>query len=224
MRPRAAAQRSREVDEVNCPECGKSINPGSSYCPYCGANVPAVQGDGQDRVPQPPVGPPPAASPSVSPLSPPGVAPGTLPPPPGKHKMSQGWKIAIIVIITAVLLIGALAVVLGVFVFKTVKAPVDVTNRYIEAINTGRAQEAWDLLSPDSSLRQEYDFSSFQTDVVQPSIDALTTWNAHQASVSGSQAEVGVDMSFSDGSSNEEFTFQLRKTGDRWLIYNYFLP
>ncbi|OFW56094.1 MAG: hypothetical protein A2W01_10140 [Candidatus Solincola sediminis] len=226
---------------MDCPECGKSINTGSSFCPYCGADVMAMQGGSDNMPPQPTGGPPqppptpaspqpppgPAAGPPQPPFptpgppsAPPGYTPGMPPAAPVKKGIGRGWKIAIIVIIVGVLVVGALAAVLGIFVFTTVKKPVDVTNRFIEAINAGRAQEAWDLLTSDSRVRLENDFNSFREDLVTPSVGSLDTWNAHEVNVSGSRAEVTVDMDFSDG-SREEFIFELRKTGDEWLIYDY---
>ena len=136
--------------------------------------------------------------------------------------MSRGWKIALVVILSSVVVIGALVAVLAVFVFKAVKQPVDATNRYIEAINNGNAQEAWELLSPDSRIRQENTFNSFQQDLVQPYKGSLSGWNAHEVSISGSGAEVTVDMNFADGEKTE-FTFELKKINDRWLIYDYHL-
>jgi hypothetical protein len=206
---------------VNCPHCGKTIAAGSSFCPFCGANIAATQSGGQNQ--PPPAGPVPPQSYAPSPPVPPGPAPGTLPPAPRKQGMSRGWKIAIVVIISVVVVFGALAALLGVFVFKTVKKPVDTTNRYIEAVNNGRAQDAWNLLTTDSRIRKEYDLNSFQEEVVQPNVGDLSTWNAHEVNIKGSQAEVAVDMTFSTGTKNE-VTFQLKEINGQWLIDDYYLP
>jgi hypothetical protein len=135
--------------------------------------------------------------------------------------MSRGWKIALIAILAVVVVAGAAGGILCGVVFKVVKAPVDATNRYIRAVNEGRAQEAWDLLASDSPIKEDTDFNSFKNDIVVTNEGALTTWNAHQVDVSGSTADVGVDMDFTDGSS-EAYTFQLKKVNGKWLIYNHY--
>jgi hypothetical protein len=143
-----------------------------------------------------------------------------VPPPPAKQKTGSGWKIALVVILIVLLVIGAGVTLLAVFVFKTVKEPVDVTNHYIEAINDGDAQEAWSLLHPDSSFRQDYSLSSFERELVRPNANELRTWNANEFDISGSRALVGVDMEFTDG-EEYEITFELRKDKGDWLIYDY---
>jgi hypothetical protein len=165
---------------------------------------------------QPPYAQPPAGAP-------PAHVPGVVPPPPVKKKMSSGWKIAIVVFLVAVLVIGAGAVIFGVFIFKTVKAPVDVTNRYIEAINDGDAQEAWDLLHSDSPFKQGQTIASFDSSIVQPSVGILDTWNANEVNVNDSRAQVKVDLEFTDG-SDYRVAFELRKQGDEWKIYDYASP
>jgi uncharacterized protein YxeA len=135
--------------------------------------------------------------------------------------MRSGWKIALVIILAVVLVIGAVVAVLAVFVFKAVKAPVDVTNKYIEAVNNGDAQEAWSLLHPDSRFRREYNAGSFEQELVKPSVNKLDTWNAHEVNVSGDRASVKVDMKFTNG-NGQEFTFELRKNGGDWLIYDYY--
>jgi hypothetical protein len=132
---------------------------------------------------------------------------------------SPGCKIAIIVTIVVALLLAAGIAVLVLFVFGTVKAPVDVTNRYIEAINEGDAQEAWDLLHPSSPLKQDYSLHTFESDIVDTSV-RLDTWNANEVSVEDSRAEVGVDMEAEDGTDFRVF-FLLRKDGDDWKVYDY---
>ena len=127
------------------------------------------------------------------------------------------------IVLIAFLVIGAGAVIFGVFIFNAVKAPVDVANRYIEAINDGDAQEAWDLLHSNSPFKDEYTLSSFKSDVVQPSAGTLKTWNANEVNVNDSRARVRVDMEFTDG-SDFRVAFELRKDGDDWRIYDYISP
>jgi uncharacterized protein YxeA len=141
------------------------------------------------------------------------------PPPPSIPKKGKGLKTVLIVAgVILVLVVGAL-VVLGLFFFNTVKAPVDVTNRYIEAVNEGRVEEAWDLLHPNSPLKREYDLRSFR-DLVMENKGSLQGWNAHEVNISGSSAVVTVDMDFEEGDSST-LEFELRKKGDDWLVYSY---
>jgi uncharacterized protein YxeA len=146
--------------------------------------------------------------------------PGVVPPPPGRGKKGSGWKIALVIILVVLLVIGAVVAGLAVFVFKTVKAPVDVTNRYIEAINNDKAEEAWPLLSSDSRFRRDYTLSTFEREVVKPYVHSLKDWNAHEVNVTGSQAKVNVDMKFVDD-TEYEFIFELKKEGGDWKIYSY---
>jgi hypothetical protein len=150
--------------------------------------------------------------------APPAHVPGVVPPPPAKQKTGSVWKIAIIIGLIVVLVIGTGVALLAVFVFKTVKAPVDVTNRYIEAINDGDAEEAWSLLHPDSPFKDTYTLSTFETEVVEAG--KLRTWDANDVEVNDSRATVGVDME--DTGGNEfRIVFDVRKDGDEWRIYDY---
>ncbi|MDY6794083.1 MAG: DUF4878 domain-containing protein [Actinomycetota bacterium] len=123
-------------------------------------------------------------------------------------------------ILVVLLIIGAAVAVVAIFVVKTVKAPIDVTNNYIEAINEGNASEVWSLLDSDSPLRQQYTQSSFEQEVVNPSVGELRTWNANEVNVTNNKARVEVDMEFTDGT---EFTvsFDLRKDNGDWRVYDY---
>ncbi|MEW6554836.1 MAG: zinc ribbon domain-containing protein [Actinomycetota bacterium] len=221
-----------------CPNCGRDVSDDASFCPACGATIAASAGAGGSPPPQAPEAaapPPPTTAPPPRPPAPPmGVqppyaqqpmgappahVPGVVPPPPVKQKTGSAWKIAIIVGLIVILVIGTGIALLAVFVFTTVKAPVDVTNRYIEAINDGDAEEAWDLLHPDSPFRETFTLSTFESQVVDGNV-RLTTWDANEVEVKDSRATVGVDMENVDG---EEFRvdFELRKDGGDWKIYDY---
>jgi uncharacterized protein YxeA len=221
-----------------CPKCGRQTSDDATFCPACGATIAAAAPGGTAAPPPQPPAPPAGISPPQPPGppmgaqppyaqqpvgAPPSHVPGVVPPPPVKKKMSSGWKIAIVIILVAILVIGAGVAIFGVLIFKAVKAPVDVTNRYIEAINDGDAQEAWDLLHTNSPFRQDYTQSSFASDVVQPSKNTLATWNANEVNVENNRANVRVDMEFTDG-SDFRVTFELRKDGDDWKIYDYSSP
>ncbi len=217
-----------------CPNCGRQVSDDATFCPACGAGIPAATSGGSGtpppQQPTPPPGPAPVPQPPGPPMgtqppyaqtptgAPPAHVPGVVPPPTPKSK-SPGCKIAIIATIVGGLIVAACIVVLVLFVFGAVKAPVDVTNRYIEAVNEGDAQEAWDLLHPGSPLKQEYSLITFEANIVDPSIK-LDTWNANEVDVQDSRAEVGVDMEAEDG-TDFRVVFTLRKDGDDWKIYDY---
>lgn len=218
-----------------CPQCGKQMSDDASFCPACGAIATTPQagaGGAQPPLQGPEAGAPPPAPPQApspgQPIQPPAGAPQPyqpgavppVPPVPGKQKTGKGWKIAIVVILVVVLVIGGAAVAIGLFVFSAVKAPIDVTNNYIEAINEGDAEAAWELLHPDSPFRQNYTFNEFETDVVGTSTNQLTTWNANEVDVSTGRATVEVDLTFTDG-SEYRVAFALRKDNGDWLLYDY---
>ena len=190
----------RREEMAFCTSCGRQVSDDADFCPACGATM----------------APPPAGAP-------PAHVPGAVPPPPRKQGMRPGCKIALIVTVIVVLVVGAAIAALAIFVFRTVKAPVDATNRYIEAINDGDTQEAWGLLHPNSRFREEYGESTFEMQIVEPSAGTLRTWNANEAEVSDSRARVEVDMEFTDG-TDMRVSFELRKDGDDWKVYDYTSP
>ncbi len=210
-----------------CQKCGREMSEGAAFCPVCGA--PAAAG-------APSAPPPPSAGSASTPPTPPGTppppgqypagappahVPGVVPPPPARKKMGSGWKAAIIIVVSIVVVVAVGAVLLGVLVFRAVKAPVDVTNRYIEAVNDGDASEAWELLHPSSRFKRDYTLSTFESEVIEPTT-RLKSWNANEVEVKNDRAEVGVDMEDVEG---EEFRviFDLRKDGSEWKVFDYSL-
>ena len=129
---------------------------------------------------------------------------------------------AIIVGGVAILLVVVAVALIAVFVFNTVKAPVDATNDYIEAVNDGNAQEAWGLLHPDSPFKEEFDLSSFEAEIIETST-SLKTWDANEVEVNNDRARVKVDMTDFDG-YEFEIIFDVRKDGGDWKIYDYWAP
>lgn len=197
-----------------CPRCGKQISDDASFCPACGATVTAAgAGGAQPPPPGRPVQPPPGTTPYYQP----GAVP---PPPPTKQKTGKGWKIAIIVILITLLVIGGAVAAIGLLVFSAVKAPIDVTNNYIEAINEGDAEAAWELLHPNSPFRHNFTFAEFETKVVEPSAHQLATWNANEVDVSGNRAVVEADLELTDGSGYRA-RFALRKDNGDWKVFEY---
>lgn len=209
-----------------CQKCGREMSEGAAFCPACGA--PAAAGA--------PSAPPPSAGPASAPPPPPGTqpplgqypagappahVPGVVPPPPARKRMGSGWKAAIIIVVSIVVVVAVGAVLLGVLVFRAVKAPVDVTNQYIEAVNDGDASAAWELLHPSSRFKRDYTLSTFKSQVIEPTT-RLKSWNANEVEVKNERAEVGVDMEDVEG---EKFrvVFDLRKYGSEWKVFDYSL-
>ena len=135
--------------------------------------------------------------------------------------MGSGWKAFLIIGVSLVVVIAVGAVLLGVFVFKAVKAPVDVTNRYIEAVNEGDASAAWEMLHPSSRFKRDYTLSTFESQVIEPTT-RLKSWNANEVEVKNGRAEVKVDMEDVEG-SEFRVAFELRKDGSDWKVFDYSL-
>ncbi len=124
------------------------------------------------------------------------------------------------IIVAILLVLGVGVAVAGIFIFRAVKEPVDVTNRYIGAVNEGNAGEAWGLLHSQSRFKSDYSRGSFEEEVVKGSEGKLRRWNAHEVNISSSEARVGVDMEFTDGSKTK-LEFELRREGNDWLVFDY---
>ena len=214
-----------------CRNCGREISEGAAFCPACGAAAQPPQPGAATAPPQgaaapPPTPPAPPPPPGTQPPlaqypagAPPAHVPGVVPPPPARKKMASGWKALLIIGVSIIVVIAVGAVLLGVFVFKAVKAPVDVTNRYIEAVNEGDASAAWELLHPSSRFKRDYTLSTFESQVIEPTT-RLKTWNAHEVEVKNDRADVKVDMEDVEG-SEFRVIFQLRKDGSDWKVFDY---
>lgn len=205
-----------------CPNCGGAVSDDARFCASCGADAaPAAQAGA--GAPPPPTGDmPPPVQPPAPPLgAPPNQAPMvTLPPPPMKRKTGSIWKVVVIGVLIAMLVIGGILATVVWLVVKAVKPTIDVTNRFIEAINDGDAEGAWSLIHPDSPLKDKYTLSTFESEIVDSLSGQLETWDANEASVSGSEAKVEADFTYKDG-SDDSATFQLKKGGDGWMIMGW---
>jgi hypothetical protein len=124
--------------------------------------------------------------------------------------------------------IGALAmaavIALGVaYGVRWIRGPIDAVNDYVAALNDGDAQTAWDLLDPSSDIRREQSFEEFTTTVVEPAEGILRTWRTGSVDISNTnRASVEVTESLRTGGTRE-LRFRLRKSGDDWLITDYFV-
>lgn len=209
-----------------CQKCGREISEGAAFCPACGSPVgaetstPSPPPGATPAAPTPPA--PPGASSPYAPYAmgaPPAHVPGVVPPPPSRRKMGSGWKAALIIGVSIIIILVVGAVLIGVFVFTAVKAPVDVTNRYIEAVNDGDAGAAWELLHPASRFKRDYTLSTFESQVIEPTT-RLKSWNANEVEVKDNRAMVRVDMEDVEG-SDFRVAFELRKDRDDWKIFDY---
>ncbi len=214
-----------------CPRCGSQVSDQAIYCPSCGADLKAAAIP-ESAPPQsqatPPVGPPYSQSTGYPPYATPGGAPyrgappaggAAYPPPPKKSK--KGCVIALLITLVVLLVGAGLAVSLGIWVFKTVKGPVDTTNKYIEAINGGDLETAWNLLYSASPKKRDYTKEEFDAKVVKPNVNYLSTWNAYSSSISDDHAQVKAKMTPRTEASFE-VVFDLRKEGGEWKIFDYY--
>lgn len=126
----------------------------------------------------------------------------------------------IVISIIAIVLVLAVAVPVGIWFYSTVKEPMDATNNYIQFVNDGNASSAYNLLASDSPIRQQYAKAEFASEVVDPHVGDLDSWNANSVSVTNDQATVTVDMKLSTG-SRLTTTFTLVRVNDTWYIYDY---
>jgi uncharacterized membrane protein YvbJ len=209
-----------------CPNCGGQVSDDARFCASCGGTItPAAQpGAG---APPPPPSPPVSpqqllAQPPAPPFgAPPAQGPGVvIPPPPVKQRTGSIWKLIIVIALIGVLVIGGVVATVVFLVVRAVKPTIDVTNQFIEAINEGNAEKAWSLISPSSTFKDNYTLTTFETEIVDALSGQLETWDAHEASISGSEAKVGVDFTYKDG-TDDSTTFYLEKSGDEWLILDW---
>ena len=201
---------------ATCSKCGAELPEGTKYRPGCGQPVREVVG-------QAPPAPPGSVPPPIpgSPPPPPGE-PGTIPTPgapvtvprTAKKGMSRGGKIAIIIGISAVVLI---AVVIGVAVFLVIgaiSAPADVANNYMMALNDGDLSTAWGYISADT--QKEETRSGFVSDK-ESFKGEIESYNTSGIQVSNGNAEVTMDIDFEDG-KEATWEISLVKENGEWKI------
>jgi len=128
--------------------------------------------------------------------------------------MSRGGKIAIIVGISAVVLIAA---VIGVAIFLLVgaiKAPADVSNKYLQALNDGDLSTAWGYISKDT--QKEETRSGFISDK-ESFKGEIDSYNTSGVEVSNGNARVEMDIEFKDG-KKATWEISLIKENGKWKI------
>ncbi len=191
-----------------CPDCGKEMPDDSIFCPNCGAT--AAPESAVNAKPTPP---------GTSTAQRVRQTPPPLPVSPAPDRRKKLIKVLVALGIIFIVVVVAAVILLTLFI-GTVKAPVDVTNKYIEAVNMGNATEAWGFLHPASRFKTGYSFDQYTEQVVNRSSGFLTKWNAHHVTVSNSNALVEVYITFKNA-KKETIEFALKKTNGKWLIYDY---
>ena len=135
-------------------------------------------------------------------------------PRPAKKGMSRGGKIAIIVGISAVVLI---MVVVGVAIFLligAITAPADVANNYMMALNNGDLSTAWSYISKDT--QKEETRSGFISDK-ESFKGEIESYNTSGVEVSDGHAQVEMDIDFKDGKKDTWEISLVKENGD-WKI------
>lgn len=206
---------------ATCSRCGAELPVGTKYCPGCGQPA-------QEVVPQPTAqAPPPPPTGSVPPpipgsVPPPPGPPGTIPMPgitaatlrPAKKGMSRGGKIAIIVGISAVVLI---MVVVGVAIFLligAITAPADVANNYMMALNDGDLSTAWGYLSREAQKDETRATFNSEKEYFEGKIESYDTSSIE---VSNGNAMVMMDIEYSDGQTDTWSMYLVKENGE-WKL------
>ncbi|MCG2795439.1 MAG: DUF4878 domain-containing protein [Actinomycetia bacterium] len=137
-------------------------------------------------------------------------------PRPAKKGMSRGGKIALIVGISAVVLI---LVVVGVAVFLVIgaiTAPADVANNYVQALNDGDLSTAWGYISADTQKEEtRSDFISEKEDFK----GKIESYNTSGIEVSNGHAQVTMDIEYSDGEKVNWNMYLVKENGE-WKLQN----
>ena len=137
-------------------------------------------------------------------------------PRPAKKGMSRGGKIAIIVGISAVVLI---MVVVGVAIFLVIgaiSAPADVANNYMMALNDGDLSTAWGYISADTQKEEtKSGFISEKEDFK----GEIKSYNTSGIEVSNGKAQIEMDIEFQDGEKATWNMYLVKENGE-WRIEN----
>lgn len=133
-----------------------------------------------------------------------------------KKGMSRGGKIALIVGISAVVLILA---IIGVAVFLfigAITAPADVANNYMMALNDGDLSNAWGYLSEDAKkVETRSDFIS-EKEYFKGEIES---YNTSGIEVSNGHTQVTMDIKYRGG-ERDTWNMYLVKENGEWRIEN----
>ena len=212
-----------------CTNCGADVPADKNFCPQCGSPVSQAGASGVPQ--QPPAGVPPQAPPGVTPQPPAGVTPPPPPGPPGgitpppmlppgpqakpKKGMPRGAKIALILAVSAIVLI-ILAVALSVVFFANViTAPADVANNYVKAVNVRDLSTAWSYLT--TRTQNQEGRLGFDTKL-SPLKGTIRKWFTTSVNVeTGGVSKIVMSLTFTDGTKTS-WDMTLTKVGGKWKI------
>ncbi len=110
-----------------------------------------------------------------------------------------GILVAIAAVVEASLLVGEIT------------EPIDRTNEFINAVNAGDVDTAYDLLAPGTTTKAKLE------DFVDEHRNSTKSHFAYASSINNDKAEVTVTFTDKDGYEYDE-DFQLRKEDGEWKI------
>jgi hypothetical protein len=141
-------------------------------------------------------------------------------PPPGpqatpKKGIPRGAKIALILAVSAIVLI-ILAVALFVVLFANViTAPADVANNYVKAVNAGNISTAWSYLT--TRTQNQEGRLGFQVKF-SPLEGTIRKWFTTSVNVeTGGVSKIVMSITFTDGTKTT-WDMTLNKVGGKWKI------
>jgi Domain of unknown function (DUF4878)/zinc-ribbon domain len=211
-----------------CENCGRDVPEDNNFCPQCGMPVSRAGASGAPT--QPPAGMPPQPPPGVSTQPPPGVAqepppgaPGGVTPPPlppagsraaPKKGMARGAKIALILGVSAIVLIVLAGVIIGVFIANMITAPADVANNYMKALNAGDISTAWSYLTTRTQNQETRKGFDSKAGLLKGSV---SKWDTTVVSIQNDEAKIILNVTGTNG-SHRPWDMTLIKQDGKWKI------
>lgn len=230
-----------------CPECGKELPEGSSFCSSCGKPLQAPAGAPESAAVPPP--PPPVGEETTSP---PGVEPEELaahPPPPGAPPVAypapgakKPWK-PLVFGLLGVLVIAAVVLVLVFVVFKGGEGgktePEKTVDKLLKAFETKDADLFLSVIDPQDIETLEEEFSSLggitAKDVIEDYVFTYKSINfegvKYQTEMKGGDRAVvkvvegkvtitdeSGDTTTDDATKADTAEFNLVKKGGKWYV------
>jgi hypothetical protein len=159
------------------------------------------------------------------PLQPPPGAPSGVAPPPmppsgaqaaPKKWMPRGAKIALILAVSAIVLIILAVVLIAVFFANEITPPADVANNYVKALNKGDYSTAWGYLTTGAQKEDGRLGFQLRNQLLEGNIRDWYFTEVHTVAT-GDISKVGVSITFNDGSKTN-WDMTLTKVGGEWKI------
>lgn len=129
--------------------------------------------------------------------------------------MPRGAKIAIILGVSAIVLMILAVVLIGVFFANVITAPADVANNYVKALNAGNMSTAWGYLT----TRAQHAEGRLGFNVKRVLFEGnIRTWYSTSVNVeTGGISKIVMSITFTDGSKST-WDMTLKKEGGEWKI------